>query len=74
MYDAVLWEIDKLFDHQRGEHLFDGFFRRQLARLSAQIERMVLPDHAAELKGDELEQPLGDRGAQDKDFIGLPIS
>ena len=72
LYDAVLWELDKLFDQYRGEHLFNGFFRRQLARWGAQIQRMVLPDHGAELKGDELQQPLGDRGAQDKDFIGLP--
>jgi hypothetical protein len=32
----------------------------------------VLPDHGAEAKGNELQQPLGDRGAQDKDFVGLP--
>jgi hypothetical protein len=32
----------------------------------------VLPDHGAEAKGNELQQPLGDRGAQDKGLVSLP--
>ncbi len=38
--DAVLWEVDKLFEYQREQHLLDGFLRGQLARLSTQIEPM----------------------------------
>ncbi len=71
-YDAVYWEIEKLSDDRRSQHLPNGFFRGQRARLGAEIEGMVLPHQGAETKHHELEQPVGDDRAQDKDFIGLP--
>jgi hypothetical protein len=70
--DAVLWEIDKLFDDHRGQHLLDGFLRGQLTRLSTQIEPMVLPHQGAKLKRDQLQEAFGNSRAEDKGFIGLP--
>mgnify|MGYP003563682187 CR=1 FL=1 len=40
--------------------------------MGAQVETMVLPDQGVEAKGNELQKPLGDGGAQDKDFIRSP--
>ena len=70
--DTVLWEIEELFEDQRGQDLADRFFRRQRAGAGPQIEVMLLPDLGTEPQGDQLQQPLGDQGAEDEDFIGLP--
>ena len=45
---------------------------RQFDWIVTQIKDLVLPDHGAEAKGNELQQPLGDRGAQDKNLVSLP--
>ena len=70
--ETVLWEIEKLFDHLRSEDLSDRFFRGQVAGTGTQIELMLLPNFRAKAQRDQLQQPLGDQGAQDEDFIGVP--
>ena len=45
--DAVGWEIEELFEDERGQDLADGFLRRQVAGTGAQREVMRLPDRVA---------------------------
>lgn len=70
--ETVWWEIEKWFDHLRSEDLPDCFLRGQVAGTGAQIEPMLLPDFRAKAQSDQLQQALGDHGAEDEDFIGLP--
>ena len=70
--DAVFWEIEELLENERGQDVADGFLRRQVAGTGAQIEVMLLPNFGTEAQGDPLQQPVGDHGTEDEDFIRVP--